>query len=326
MSDQSPMATAITSDEAVASSRLPPLLAAMRPKQWIKNTFVFAGLIFAKRFTDPALCLQAFMCFGLFCLASSGIYLINDLHDVNEDRLHPKKRFRPIASGQVPPKIAWFLADALLIGALLGSFGLYPGTMAILACMVVYVVKEILYTYWLKHVVIMDILINSIGFPLRAVAGIAAIQPLNHALPPVVISTWFLACIFFLSLFIAICKRRHEIVLLQGRASEHRAVLAEYSKELLDQLVAVTTSATVICYTLYTILKVPGSPGYLDADHLNPMIYTLPFVVFGVFRYLYLVYSREEGGAPEQLLLNDRWLLADVVAWLAVAVAVLKFG
>jgi 4-hydroxybenzoate polyprenyltransferase len=182
----------------------------------------------------------------------------------------------------------------------------------------------VLYTFALKHVVIMDIMINSIGFPLRAVAGIVAIQLPDQ--PPVVISTWFLACIFFLSLFIAICKRRHELVILRDGAREHRAVLAEYSRPLLDQLVSISTSATVICYALYTILKAPGEPGVQDPNHINPMIWTLPFVIFGIFRYLYLVYSREEGGAPEQLILTDVWLLGTVLAWLGLSVAVLMTG
>jgi 4-hydroxybenzoate polyprenyltransferase len=309
-------------DAATPRTPAPPLLHALRPRQWTKNTIVFAGLIFAQRFTDLEMTLRAALCFVLFCLGSSGIYLINDLHDVREDRLHPLKRLRPIASGQVSARTAWIAADLLLIAALAGSWLLYPRPW-VLVCVLIYAVKEVLYTYALKHVVIMDILINSIGFPLRAVAGIVAIQPANPLQEPVVISTWFLACIFFLSLFISVCKRRHELVLLQGDARAHRAVLAEYSPELLNQLVAMSTSATVICYALYTILKVPGSPGYMDPNHINPMIWTLPFVIFGIFRYLYLVYSREEGGAPEHLLLNDWWLLADVVAWLAVSVAVL---
>lgn len=300
-----------------------PLLHAMRPRQWTKNTFVFAGLIFAQRFRELDLVLATALCFALFCAASSGVYLINDLHDVREDRLHPRKRFRPIASGQVSAGAALVTGAALLALALVGAWALFPGRPLVLACMGIYVGKELLYTYALKHVVILDILVNSIGFPLRAVAGILAIQPLDPAEPRVVISTWFLACIFFLSLFIAVCKRRHEVVLLQDNARAHRAVLAEYSRDMLDQMVAISTSATVICYTLYTILKVPGEPGYTDPQHINPMIWTLPFVLFGIFRYLYLVYSREEGGAPEHLLLNDRWLLADVVGWLAVAVAVL---
>jgi 4-hydroxybenzoate polyprenyltransferase len=294
---------------------------ALRPKQWTKNTFVFAGLIFAKQFTDPELCVAASLCAGLFCLGSSAIYLVNDITDVDEDRLHPKKRKRPIASGQVAVKTAWVMAAVLFIAALVGSWFLFPGRPWVFACMAVYLAKELLYTFWLKHVVIVDILVNSVGFPLRAIAGILAIRMPGG--DPIIISAWFLACIFFLSLFISVCKRRHELVLLQGDAANHRAVLAEYSHELLDQLVAISTSATVICYALYTILKTPGSPEYLDPSFINPMVWTVPFVIFGIFRYLYLVYRREEGGAPEHLLFNDRWLLADVLVWLLIAGAVL---
>lgn len=311
-------------DAAPSRSPLAAHLAALRPRQWIKNTFVFAGLIFANRLREPALCAAAGMCFAMFCLASSAVYLVNDLHDVNEDRLHPKKRHRPIASGQVAHATAAVLAAVLALAAMIGSAALFPGRPGVALCMAVYLVKEVLYTTVLKHVVIVDILINSIGFPLRALAGILAIQ--IPGAEPVVISTWFLACVFFLSLFLSVCKRRHELVLLQGEASAHRAVLAEYSTPLLDQLVSISTSATVICYALYTILKAPGEADYHDPNHINPMVWTVPFVVFGIFRYLYLVYSREEGGAPEQLLLSDRWLLATCVCWLAISAWVIIQG
>jgi 4-hydroxybenzoate polyprenyltransferase len=305
-------------------SRALALLFALRPKQWIKNTFVFAGLIFAKRFTEPELCIAAGLCFLVFCLGSSAVYLFNDIRDVEEDRRHPKKCRRPIAAGELSISTAAVVSAVLFATALILSWLLFPGRPWVAVCMAVYLAKELLYTLILKHVVIVDILINSIGFPLRAIAGIAAIRMVDAE--PVVISTWFIVCIFFLSLFISICKRRHELVILQGDASNHRAVLAEYSHELLDQLVAVSTSATILCYTLYAILVTPGAEGLRQPDELNPMIWTLPFVVFGVFRYLYLVYKREEGGAPEHLLLNDRWLLGGVVAWLGVAVAVLMAG
>ncbi len=305
---------------------LPPLLRALRPRQWTKNAIVFAGLIFAARFTEVDLCLAAALCFGLFCLAASGVYLINDLRDAEEDRRHPQKRHRPIASGQVSARTATALAAVLLIASLVGAWLLFPQRLWVLGCLAIYVIKEILYTLHLKHVVIVDIMINSIGFPLRAIAGIVAIQPIAPGAAPIVISTWFITCIFFLSLFIAVCKRRHELIILQGEASAHRSVLADYSRDLLDQLVAVSTAATVISYALYTILRSPGAEGVVDPNQINPMIWTLPFVVFGIFRYLFLVYSREEGGAPEHLLINDRWLLADVIAWLGVAALILTLG
>jgi 4-hydroxybenzoate polyprenyltransferase len=304
-------------------SSLPAHLLALRPKQWTKNSMVFAGLIFAQRFGEIDLCIAAAVCAALFCLGSSGVYLINDIADIEEDRRHPKKCRRPIASGQVSIPTARLMASALLALALAGSWALFPGRPWVFACMVIYVGKEILYTVRLKHVVIIDIMVNSIGFPLRAIAGILAIQSTTPGAEPILISTWFLACIFFLSLFISVSKRRHEIVLLQDNAADHRAVLAEYSPLLLDQFVAICTSATIICYALYTILKTPGSPEQPDPYAINPMVWTVPLVIFGIFRYLYLVYHREEGGAPEQLLLNDRWLLATVVIWLVISIAVL---
>lgn len=320
------MAIAQDNPSAQSSFNLMAHIYALRPKQWIKNFFVFAGLIFAKKFTDPALCLSVAWVFVIFCMASSGIYLINDMSDIEKDRRHPKKRHRPIASGLVSKRTATMMAVALLVGSLAICAVKFPMHPLVPLCMVIYIIKELLYTFKLKHVVMVDILINSIGFPLRALAGILAIQPVDPAADPIVISSWFVACIFFLSLFIAICKRRHELLLLQGDAANHRAVLEEYSPDLLDQLVAISTSATIISYALYCILKTPGAEEYYNPAHISHMVWTIPLVIFGVFRYLYMVYRRDEGGAPEQLILRDKWLLADVVVWLGAAVFVMMRG
>jgi 4-hydroxybenzoate polyprenyltransferase len=205
------------------------------------------------------------------------------------------------------------MAAVLAALALVGSWVLFPGRPLVFACILIYLIKEVLYTAALKHVVIVDILVNSIGFPLRAVAGVLAIRMGEYA--DIEITPWFLMCIFFVSLFIAVCKRRHELLLLEHAAGTHRRVLDDYSPALLDQLVSICTSATIICYALYTILGAPNG-----GDMLNPMIWTLPFVIFGIFRYLYLVYRREEGGAPEQTLLHDAWLIATVLGWLALSI------
>lgn len=320
------MAIAQDNPSTESSFNLAAHIKALRPKQWIKNFFVFAGLIFAKKFTEPVLCLSVTWVFIIFCLAASGIYLINDMTDVEKDRRHPKKRHRPIASGAVSRGTATVMAIVLLVASLVMSTVLFPHHPLVPLCIVIYIIKELLYTFKLKHVVIVDILINSIGFPLRALAGILAIQPIDPGAEPIVISSWFVACIFFLSLFIAICKRRHELMLLQGDAANHRAVLEEYSPDLLDQLVAISTSATIISYALYCILKIPGEDQLQAPTDINQMVWTIPLVIFGVFRYLYMVYRRDEGGAPEQLILRDKWLLADVLLWLAIAVFVMMRG
>jgi len=277
----------------------------LRPKQWIKNLFVFAALIFARDvFQLPLLELTA-AAFILFCLASSGIYVINDILDREQDRNHPVKSGRPIASGRIPVDSAVCLALALLVAGLIGSF-LVARPLGYVT--LVYVLLMVLYSFWLKQQVILDVFTIAAGFILRVVAGAAATG--------VYLSPWLLLCTVFLSLFIALGKRRHELYLLSDNAAGHRSALSSYSFAFIDQMVGIATSATIISYSLYTFL----------APTNRNLIYTIPFVLYGLFRYLFVVYQQKSGGAPEEVLLHDRPLLAAVVLWIIACFIILYLG
>jgi len=249
---------------------------------------------------------RAILAFGLFCLLSGSMYLLNDVVDRERDRKHPVKRLRPVASGRLAPGTA--LAAALGIGvASLGlSFMLGVG---FAACALVYVVLIASYSYWLKRVAILDVLIISGGFVIRAIAGAESI--------PVAISSWFLLCVTFLALFLALCKRRQELSSLGEDAANHRSVLSHYSKDLLDQMIALAAAATVVSYCLYTM-----SPETIAKFGTRYLALTIPFVLYGVFRYLYLVHQQGLGGHPETVLLTDKPLLVNIGLWLLVAAAV----
>lgn len=286
------------------------LVKSLRPKQWSKNFLLFAGVIFTANLKNLELAGRALAGFVIFCALSGVVYLINDLKDIKSDREHPEKKNRPIASGRLPVSVA--LAAVFIIGlpALAGSFllGVPFGI-----CAVVYVLLVTLYSLHLKHYVILDLMLVAMGFVVRAVAGV---EVMAVGETPPEITPWFIACTLFLALFLAICKRRHEILLLTDGASNHRRVLDEYSPAFLDQMVAITTSATVISYALWcTIAKFAR----------YRMILTLPFVLYGIFRYLYYVYRREEGGAPEVIFLKDRSLQIDILLWLISIIILLYF-
>ncbi len=274
----------------------------MRPRQWSKNLLLFAGLLFAEKLGDSSRVWLNLLAFLSFCLISGAVYIYNDLRDVEEDRLHPQKRLRPIASGRLPISVAgWWMTGAMLTGLLL-AFWIRPafGWLAVL-----YVVLSLLYSLGAKHVVILDVFLIAAGFVLRALAGAVAID--------VHISGWLLACTTLLSLFLGFCKRRQEIVMLGEEAVNHRATLREYSIGLLDQFIAIVSSATIITYALYTIQSATA------AQHEN-LKYTIPLVMYGIFRYLYLVHRKDLGGAPEQVLLEDRGIQAIIILWIVVAV------
>lgn len=275
---------------------------AMRPRQWTKNLLLFAGLLFAEKLGDLPRVWLNLLAFLSFCLISGAIYIYNDLRDVEEDRLHPRKRHRPIASGKLPVAVAtWWMLSAALLGLVL-AFWIRPafGGLAI-----AYLALSLVYSLGAKHIVILDVFLIAAGFVLRALAGAVAID--------VHISGWLLACTTMLSLFLGFCKRRHELVLLGEEAVNHRATLGEYSVVLLDQFIAIVSSATIITYALYTIQSATA------AQHEN-LKYTIPLVMYGVFRYLYLVYRKDLGGAPEQVLLEDRGIQATILLWIVVAV------
>jgi 4-hydroxybenzoate polyprenyltransferase len=293
--------------EASGRSILLNLLISLRPGQWSKNLLVFAGLIFAERLFDFQSALRAGAAFVIFCALSGVVYLLNDVADRERDRRHPLKSRRPIAAGVLPVGVALGTAVLLMALSLAAAFLLSSG-FGLLAT--IYVVLLALYSAVLKHLVILDVLTIAIGFVLRAAAGAAVID--------VVISHWLFVCTILLALFVALAKRRHELVLLAGDATSHRRILAEYSPYLLDQMISVVTASTLIAYIFYTIS--PETIAKFDTEWLG---LTIPFPLYGIFRYLYLVHQREEGGSPADLLLTDRPLLLCVLLWAGAVVLII---
>lgn len=275
------------------------VLISLRPIQWVKNLFLFAALVFSQNLGVFSKSLQVFWAFVLFCLLTSGAYLINDLFDLQEDREHPLKSQRPLPSGRISRSGATLTA-VLLVAASLGfSFKLHPqfGLVAF-----AYFLLNFAYSAYLKHVVILDVMLVASGFVLRAVAGAVVIQA--------EISSWLLICTILLALFLALSKRRHEIVVLAEKSSGHRRVLGEYSPYFLDQMIAVVTASTLMSYTLYTL-----SPEVIRKFGTTNLKYTIPFVLYGIFRYLYLVHRQTKGGSPTAVLLTDRPLILNILIW-----------
>jgi len=278
----------------------------LRPRQWVKNLFVLAGVIFSQNLFTPLLW-PALAAFALFCALSGGIYLLNDVADYDKDRLHPTKRLRPVASGALPRQAALGIGATILLVSLALSFFLSRlfGWVAL-----GYVVLLVAYSVGLKRVVIVDALTVSVGFVLRAVAGAVVID--------VEISGWLLICTILLALFLALGKRRHELLTLEGVAANHRPILVEYSAGLLDQMIAVVTASTVTAYALYTM-----SAETVAKFHTRLLPLTLPFVLYGIFRYLYLLYRRQLGGNPSELFLSDRALLLNTLLWILAVILIL---
>ena len=285
------------------------LVRSLRPSQWTKNLIIFAGLIFGQRLLDPPSVVTSLLAFLVFCALSSVVYLINDVADRHADRQHPLKRHRPIASGALPVPLAMAVAAVLAVTALAAAYAL-EFSFGIVAT--VYLALLGSYSGRLKHVVIIDVLTIAIGFVLRAVAGAVVIH--------VEIGHWLLIATVLLALFLALSKRRHELVLLAEGATSHRRILQEYSPYLLDQMISVVTASTLVAYAIATV-----SPETIEKFGTNKLGLTLPFPLYGIFRYLYLVHQKEGGGSPSDLLLNDRPLLACVALW-AIAVAVIIYG
>jgi 4-hydroxybenzoate polyprenyltransferase len=269
---------------------------------------VFGGLVFGQKLLTPAVW-TAGAAFLIFCGLSGAVYLLNDVADRRQDRLHPDKRHRPVAAGRLSVPAAVVAAVVLIAAGLIASVWLSP-RFALAA--VAYVVLLSAYSAWLKHLVIVDVLVVAIGFVLRAVAGALAVQ--------VAISGWLLICTILLALFLALGKRRHEVLTLEAEATRHRAILAEYSAGLLDQMIAVVTASTVTAYALYTM-----SPETVAKFHTALLPATLPFVLYGVFRYLYLLYQRQLGGNPSDLVLHDRALLINTLLWM-ISVLMIIYG
>jgi 4-hydroxybenzoate polyprenyltransferase len=283
------------------------LLSSLRPEQWTKNLVVFAALVFSRRLLDPAAVALALAAFLIFCALSGAVYLVNDVSDREADRLHPLKSQRPIASGALSVGTALAWASVLLVAGLLSAFWLEPrfGMAA-----VAYVALQILYTRALKHIVILDVMAIAMGFVVRAVAGGLVI-----AVP---VSDWLLVCTILLALFLALSKRRHEITLLEARAPGHRRILEEYDPYLLDQMIAVVAASTLVAYIIYCL-----SSETIERFGTNWLVLTVPFPIYGIFRYLYIVHRKDGGGSPSEMLLNDRPLLACVAFWGLTVVAVI---
>jgi 4-hydroxybenzoate polyprenyltransferase len=276
------------------------LLESMRPGQWMKNLFVLIAVVFGQKLSDRGAVIWSLGAFCIFCLLSSAVYLVNDIADYENDRQHPAKKNRPIASDRLPKSLA--LLAALVLA--LGSVGLSVAiNKAFVAFAIAYLVLNLAYSFSLKHIVILDVLMVAIFFVLRAAAGAAAIN--------VEISHWLLICTLLLALFIALSKRRHELVLLEDNAAAHRTSLTEYSAYLLDQMIAVVTASTVMAYILYTVdtrtVEVFGS---------ERLLYTVPFVLFGIFRYLYLIHQKGEGGNPDRIIVSDRPFFINLLLWM----------
>ncbi|GHO74021.1 decaprenyl-phosphate phosphoribosyltransferase [Ktedonobacter sp. SOSP1-85] len=291
--------------------RLRALLKAMRLKQWTKNATLFIAIVFASHLLLVDELERTILAFFAFCLASSTIYLLNDLLDIEQDRQHPVKCKRPLASGQLPASwaIVAIIVLVLLCAALsLAIFflpitksqdvyaGLGGSNVLFSLCVLSYLVLMVLYSIWLKHIVLIDIFVIACGFVLRVIAG--------AVVTPVSISPWLYMVTCLLSLFLALSKRRNELVLLQGRASSHRQILKEYNIPMLDQMITVVVTCTLMAYSLYTIEAPTGH---------HSIILTVPFVLYGIFRYLYLVYVRNDGGSPDEVLLRDRHMLITVL-------------
>jgi len=287
------------------------LLRAMRPKQWTKNIVVFAALVFDAKLTDVDYLLRAMVGFVVFCFISGTVYLINDLADIERDRQHPKKRHRPLASGRLPVRAAQFAIPVSVLICLPVAFVLNP-----LFCGIVtlYLVMQIGYSFVLKNVVIVDVLTIAAGFVLRVGGGAALVDAERF-------SPWLYVCMVLLALFMGLSKRRGELVLLQANANHHRAILDEYSLPFLDEMIGVVTATTVLAYALYTFD--PGNP-HLPAN--NTMMLTIPFVLYSIFRYLYLIHQKGETAPPDEVLLKDHPLQIAFGLWGLTALALLYLG
>lgn len=276
------------------------ILESMRPKQWIKNLFLFAGILFSRNIFDLQMLLLVIIGFVVFCLLSGAVYIVNDVLDAEQDKKHPLKCLRPIAAGKLKIKDAISASVVLVILSLAVSLVL---NVTFFITALIYFVIQLSYSLYLKKQVILDVFAISAGFVLRVMAGAVVID--------VEISKWFIVATVAISLFLALNKRRHEIETLEEDAVSHRKVLDEYDTTyLLDQMISVVTAFTLTCYTLYTI-----SPETIDKFGTENLIFTIPFVLYGILRYLYLVHKKGEGGNPETIIVSDKPLLINVILW-----------
>lgn len=274
----------------------------LRPKQWTKNLLLFAALIFSYKWTDLNAVMTSIFGFVAFSMTASSIYIVNDFRDREADRAHPEKRHRPMASGELNPGLALSVGILLFIIAILTSLIMEPMFALIL---LIYTVMNLGYSFGLKHVVILDLMMIATGFVLRAIGGAVVIE--------VPYTAWFLLCTMLLSLFLAIGKRRHELQILKEKNEKHRKVLKHYSLPFLDQLIGIVTSATIVSYAVFTF----------TSGHTIHLMWTIPIVIYGIFRYLYLIHMKGKGGAPEKVLLEDRHLIVTILLYVASVIFIL---
>jgi 4-hydroxybenzoate polyprenyltransferase len=298
-----------------AARPLGALLRAMRPKQWIKNLLVFAGFVFTMnerwRPFSPAMwdyLARSAAAFGLFCLLASSVYLLNDVLDVENDRRHPTKRNRPVASGALSRRGALWVASLLMPACLVAGYFLSPAFALVAAG---YAVMQLAYVFVLKEIVLLDVFIIAIGFVMRAVSGAVVIGA--------DISPWLYTVTLLGALFVGLCKRRSELLLLDTSAGDHRKILESYTPSLLDSLTSIVASSTIMAYSLYTFTSPKLPPNHL-------MMVTIPFVIFGLFRYVFLAHAHNVGGSPEEVFLKDKPLLWTMALWIVSTVMILGFG
>lgn len=288
---------------------IPQLIKLARPKQWVKNFFVFAPLLFSKHIFEPAYVINSFEAFFTFCLASSAVYIINDILDVESDRAHPKKKYRPIASGEISIRQAVIFFIVLLIMVLFTFFFQNP---AFIFLTIIYFITNLFYSVKIKSVVLLDVFFISFGFMLRVLGGAAAIS--------VPVSSWMVLTTIFISLFLAISKRRGELsqIINNENIEKQRPVLKEYSVEFADQLNTIAAAGTIISYALYTV-----SERTVATFGTEKLIYTTPFVIYGIFRYMYLMHKKNLGESPTSIVTKDIPILLTVICWLIVCVMII---
>lgn len=279
---------------SIAASKLQGYITLLRPKQWIKNLFVFAAALFSGNILYPSCIFTAAAAFFYFCLASSAVYVLNDLADIEKDRLHPRKKYRPLAAGTIDKNEALLVLFILTPAALVLAFRLeYSFGIVIL----LYLLNNILYSFYAKHIVIIDVMSISLGFLFRVVGGAVVIG--------VYVSPWLLLCTLMLALFLGFCKRRSELSVAGSSDMSHRKILSSYSQSFIDNMLSIITASTVISYSLYTFLE----------SRSRYMMLTVLFVLYGIFRYQYLIYNKNQGESPEELVLADKPLLINIILW-----------
>lgn len=283
-------------------------MVSMRYRQWTKNLVLFTAIIFSKNLFNPKMLLISFMAFIIFCLLSGGVYIFNDLLDIEEDRKHPKKCKRPIAAGSLEIKTARIIFLITVLVALVSSFFINK---LFLIIAISYFGLQVSYSRFLKRIVVIDVFCIAAGFFLRVFAGAEAIK--------VPVSSWLLVCTFFISLFIALTKRRHELI--ADSTLPNRQVLGEYNTLLLDQMISVVTASTVVAYAVYTL-----SEETVKKFNTTNLKYTIPFILYGIYRYLYLVYRKDEGGSPETVFLTDKAMITNIFFYFVVTVVIIYFA